>query len=102
MRLGIPVPGDRDSENILMWHPRIFEPFYGPIINMIFKYFRLKEPVHLVKGATRRTLCAVAVAEFPFTSKRKSALPVDIPELRSVGMDGLSKLQDVILLALAV
>ena len=56
----------------------------------------------MVKGATRRTLCAVVVAEFPFTSKRKSALPVDIPELRSVGMDGLSKLQDVILLALAV
>ena len=36
MLLGLPVPGDRDSENILMWHPRIFEPFYGPIINMIF------------------------------------------------------------------
>ena len=56
----------------------------------------------MVKGATRRTLCAVVAAEFPFTSKRKSALPVDILELRSVGMDGLSKLQDVILLALAV
>ena len=36
MRLGLPVPGDRDSENILMWHPRIFEPSYGPIINEIF------------------------------------------------------------------
>ena len=56
----------------------------------------------MVKGATRRTLCAVVVAESPFTSKRKSALPVDILELRSVGMDGLLKLQDVILLALAV
>ena len=36
MTLGLPVPGDRYSENILMWHPRIFEPSYGPIINMKF------------------------------------------------------------------
>ena len=53
-----------------------------------FKYFRLREPVHLVKGATRRTHCAVVVAAFPSTFKRKPAPNVDSPEPRPVDTDG--------------
>merc|ERR1712008_536650 len=54
-----------------------------------------REPVHLVKGVTRRTHCAVVVAVSPSTFKRKSAQHVDIPEPRLEVMDGPSKPPDV-------
>ena len=59
-----------------------------------FVTFRLREPVRLVKGATRRTHCAVVVAESPFMSKRKFAHLVDILEQKFADTDGLSRLQD--------
>ena len=49
----------------------------------------------MVKGATRRILFAVVVAEYPSTSKRKSALLADSPEPKPEVMDGPKRPEDV-------
>ena len=68
---------------------------YQILNHSYFVTFRLREPVRLVKGATRRTHCAVVVAESPSTFKRKSAQHVDTLEPRLEVMDGPSKPPDV-------
>ena len=57
-------------------------------LKKIAVYFRPREQVRLVKGATRHTLCAVVVAVSAFIFKRKRAPNVDIPPPKHVVMAG--------------
>ena len=56
-----------------------------------FATFRLREPVRLVKGATRLTLFAAAATKSASTSKRRPVLLVDSLDLVCVDTDGVSR-----------
>jgi hypothetical protein len=57
----------------------------------IIYFFRLKEPVHLVKDGIKPIPCAEGAGGLVSTSRRRHVLHVDIHKLKYAVTDGVSR-----------